>query len=354
VRGVIAPESSNNAKLGGALIPTLLFGIPGSATMTVFLSAMILMGLESGPNMVGKDLDKTYMIIWSLAIASLFGFIICVVCAPVISRLTQIKFVYLLPFLIATICFAVVQLNESLFDLVFLLIFSLIGIVMKRYGWSRPALLIGYVLATQADIYTYQAIELVAISGLSYLVSPTSIVLTLVSILSLFYCFFRSSAASEAVPVSDDNRSIVYSQKMIGGVLFVLFCAAAFVIMQVVNFSDKIFPVIVSLIAAVCVMTYVIALFQNKVNVNLLEDEQAGVDIRSYVFYQLPLIWIIVGLCLLSCFVGFYFALSVVVCVTLMIKTKRYVGSALLSIAIGGGIYQLSILLNRDLSQLGF
>jgi len=73
IRGVIAPESANNAKEGGALMPTLLFGIPGSGSMAVFLGGMVLIGIEAGPSMVSKDIDLTYTIIWSLAIANVLG-----------------------------------------------------------------------------------------------------------------------------------------------------------------------------------------------------------------------------------------------------------------------------------------
>ena len=75
IRGVIAPESANNACAGGALIPTLLFGIPGSGSMAIFLAAMILIGLQPGPAMAdpNRDLDLTYTIIWTLAIANVVG-----------------------------------------------------------------------------------------------------------------------------------------------------------------------------------------------------------------------------------------------------------------------------------------
>ena len=56
IRGVIGPESSNNAKEGGGLVPTLLFGIPGSASMAVFIGGLILLGYDAGPQMVKNDL----------------------------------------------------------------------------------------------------------------------------------------------------------------------------------------------------------------------------------------------------------------------------------------------------------
>ena len=73
IRGVLAPESANNAKEGGGLIPTLMFGIPGSGSMAVFLGGLILIGYEPGPGFVETSLDVTYTIVWSLALANVLG-----------------------------------------------------------------------------------------------------------------------------------------------------------------------------------------------------------------------------------------------------------------------------------------
>ena len=147
IRGVIAPESANNAKEGGALMPTLLFGIPGSGSMAVFLGGMVLIGIEPGPSMLAKDIDLTYTIIWSLAIANVLGAGLSLFLAGPISQLTKIKFSLLAPFMIMVISFAAFQATKDMMDLWMLLIFGIIGIFMKRFGWSRPAFLIGFVLA---------------------------------------------------------------------------------------------------------------------------------------------------------------------------------------------------------------
>ena len=106
IRGVIAPESANNALQGGALMPTLLFGIPGSGSMAVFLGGMVLLGMQPGPSMVTTDLGLTYTIAWTLAIASIVGAFICFLLAAPISRLTFVPFNLIAPAMIMLICFA--------------------------------------------------------------------------------------------------------------------------------------------------------------------------------------------------------------------------------------------------------
>ncbi len=159
VRGVIAPESANNAKEGGGLLPTLLFGIPGGGAMAVFLGGMVLLGIQPGPSMVGSRLDLTYTIVWSLALANVLGAGLCILLAVPISRLTLIPFKLLAPFMIAVICFAAFQATRTIDDLLVLVATGVLGVYMRRFGWPRPALLIGFVLATQAETYLYQAVQ---------------------------------------------------------------------------------------------------------------------------------------------------------------------------------------------------
>lgn len=113
VRGVIAPESANNACQGGALIPTLLFGVPGSGAMAVFLGGMVLLGIQPGVTMVETRLDLTYTIIWSLALANVVGAGLCVLAARQVARLTQVPFVYLAPFMVMIAMFAAFQASRS-------------------------------------------------------------------------------------------------------------------------------------------------------------------------------------------------------------------------------------------------
>jgi TctA family transporter len=159
IRGVLAPESANNAKEGGGLIPTLLFGIPGSGSMAVFLGGLVLIGLQPGPSLVQRELATTYTIVWSLALANVIGAGSCLLLSPLVARLTTIRYALMAPFMIMVISFASFQATRSIWDLSFLMAIGLLGIGMKRFGWPRPAFLIGFVLAHQAETYLYQAIQ---------------------------------------------------------------------------------------------------------------------------------------------------------------------------------------------------
>ena len=77
VRGVLASEGANNAKEGGALVPTIAFGVPGSASMAILLGAFLIHGLIPGPEMLTRHLDVTYSMVWSVALANILGAGIC-------------------------------------------------------------------------------------------------------------------------------------------------------------------------------------------------------------------------------------------------------------------------------------
>ncbi|NQZ74300.1 MAG: tripartite tricarboxylate transporter permease, partial [Dinoroseobacter sp.] len=101
IRGVVAPESSNNAKEGGGLVPTLLFGIPGSGSMAIFIGALALLGsgIDVGPSLLENNLDFTYSIVWLLALANVVGTVMCILLSGQIARLTNIRFALLAPFI---------------------------------------------------------------------------------------------------------------------------------------------------------------------------------------------------------------------------------------------------------------
>lgn len=184
IRGVVAPESANNAMQGGALLPTLMFGIPGSGSMAVFLGGMILIGIEPGPSMVTTNLDLTYSVIWSLALANIFGAGLCILLAPQISKLTRIPFQMLAPFMIMVICFAAFQATRDIADLIALLTLGILGVLMKRFGWPRPALLIGFVLAPQAETFLYQAVQFY---GWGFVTRPGVLIIGAIIVLSVWF-----------------------------------------------------------------------------------------------------------------------------------------------------------------------
>src|SRR6202041_1852245 len=103
VRGVIAPESSNNAKEGGHLVPTIAFGVPAGASMAILLGAFLMHGLTPGPEMLTKHLDLTYMIVWSLTLAHPIGALICLSASKWLARISTVRPEILLPIVLSLV-----------------------------------------------------------------------------------------------------------------------------------------------------------------------------------------------------------------------------------------------------------
>jgi hypothetical protein len=183
VRGVIAPESSNNAKEGGHLVPTIAFGVPAGASMTLLLGAFLLHGLTPGPDMLGKNLDITYSIIWSLTIAHVLGTAICLVGARQLARFAEMRHAILLPMVMPIVFVATFQATRSWGDLYFLLFFGIVGWIMKRFGWPRPPMVLGFVLGPIFERYLFLSNE---IYGARWMLRPVVIGIALLIAWALY------------------------------------------------------------------------------------------------------------------------------------------------------------------------
>ncbi|SMF19087.1 TctA family transporter [Xaviernesmea oryzae] len=155
VRGVIACEAANNSREGGALIPTLAFGIPASATMAILLGAFMMHGIQPGPKLLTEQLDITYTIVWSLMIANIIGVLICFAFVSQLAKLALVPAGILVPTVLAIVFIGAYSATRDIGDIIVLLIFSVIGWGMKRFGWARAPVLLGLVLGGLVEQYLF-------------------------------------------------------------------------------------------------------------------------------------------------------------------------------------------------------
>lgn len=183
VRGVIGPEAANDASQGGALIPTLLFGIPGSAAMALFLFALMILDIDVGPNLLRDNMTLLFVIIWSLAIANIIASMICLLITKPLAWITTLSIYYWMPFVLMMVILGAFQATRHWGDLITLFAVSVFGWFMKQTSWPRPPLLIGFVLGFVAEKYFW-------ISVLRYeanwLLRPFVIVIGIIIVVSVF------------------------------------------------------------------------------------------------------------------------------------------------------------------------
>jgi TctA family transporter len=184
VRGVIAPESANNAKEGGHLVPTIAFGVPAGTSMTLLLGAFLMHGLVPGPDMLTKHLDVTYSIIWSLTLAHVIGAIICVFGSSTLARLATLRYQVMLPVILPIIFVAAFEGSRDYGDFFSLLFFGACGWVMKRLGWPRPPLVLGLVIGKIFERYLFISTEIYG--GLGWILRPVVLVLLAIIVWTLY------------------------------------------------------------------------------------------------------------------------------------------------------------------------
>ncbi|MEM8841543.1 MAG: tripartite tricarboxylate transporter permease [Pseudomonadota bacterium] len=359
IRGVIGPESSNNAKEGGGLVPTLLFGIPGSGSMAVFIGGMILLGYEAGPQMVRDDLPITYTVVWSLALANVVGAGLCIFLSGGIAKLTTIRFPLLAPFLFMMISFAAFQSKQTSLDLAALVAVGILGIFLRRFEWSRPAFLIGFVLADQAEVYAYQATQIAMLKGktggpagmLEYLFSPVSIVLILIIAVSVWLGARQSKAihaseeeAGDTAPTGSKRAPFLFALAVTA------FLALAFAdAMSVRVLIDKVFP---ATVAGLSLFAAIILLIRMRLmpegHFLFVDNEVTGEDATAPHSLWITLGWFLSLLALTALF-GFVIALTVFFVAFLAVRAKA--PPAMIAILTAGGVgfvVMMAYLLNRD------
>jgi TctA family transporter len=174
VRGVIASESANNAKEGGALVPTVAFGVPGSAGTAVLLGAFMVHGLIPGPQMLDKHLSVTYAMVWSVALANIVGAGLCYLFSAQFARVATLRYTLILPIVLGIVYIGAFEAGRDWGDLHALLAFGALGWIMKQLKWPRPPLILGFVLGDIFERYLFVSVERY---GLEWLTRPVVVVL---------------------------------------------------------------------------------------------------------------------------------------------------------------------------------
>jgi TctA family transporter len=184
VEGVIAPESANNAKEGGAMLTTLALGIPGSPAMAVLMGGFLILGLQPGPAFLVEHLDIAFSMVGVLIIANILGAGICILAAPLLVKVTRVPGQILAPFVLCIISLGAFSYRNSISDVMLMFALSIFGWAMKQFGYSRPAFFLGFILGGLAERYFGISIKSF---GWTFFLTPISLVIIGLTILGVFY-----------------------------------------------------------------------------------------------------------------------------------------------------------------------
>ena len=188
VRGVLGPGAANNSKEGGSLIPTVAFGIPGSAAMAILLGAFLIQGLRPGLDMLDKNLVLTFSMVWTMVVANIITVAVSLLFLNQLAKLTTVRGTLLIPFILFLAFIGAFTEHNHIGDLISLLLFGGIGYLMVRCGWPRAPLVLGFVLGEIAETNFYISSTRY---GLSWLYDPVVLVLMVLTVIFVVYPHLR-------------------------------------------------------------------------------------------------------------------------------------------------------------------
>jgi putative tricarboxylic transport membrane protein len=195
VEGVLGPSAANHSTLGGALVPTVAFGVPGSVVMAILLGAFIIQGLVPGPSMLtpesaGGHLSLTFSFVWIIVVSNIITVSLCFLFLDKIARITQVRGSLVIPFILLLIYIGAFAENGDFGDVIVTLIFGMLGWVMVELNWSRPPLLLGLVLGKLAERNLFLAVDNY---GTDWFWFPSVLILFAVILAGTFYPLLKQA-----------------------------------------------------------------------------------------------------------------------------------------------------------------
>lgn len=185
IQGVIAPEASNNAKDGGALLPTLAFGIPGGAEMAVLLGLLVLHGLEPGPLLLIEHEGRMFSLIIAVTLSCIFATIIGLTFARALSLITLVNVQILVPTVTAVSMVGAYALENKIEDVILAIVFGVLGYVMMKYRFPRVTMVIALVLGELAERNFHISMRMDDGGAAVFFTRPISLALFLLVVTSL-------------------------------------------------------------------------------------------------------------------------------------------------------------------------
>ncbi len=203
IEGVAGPEAANNAAVGGAMVPTLALGIPGSATTAIILAGLMVQGVRPGPHLFNEQPTLLYVVFGSMLACNLLYLLFGFVFAKAFARITLIPDAFLWPGVFVLSVVGAYAPNQSMVDVMIMLVFGVVGYLFRRYGFAPAPLIMGLVLGKMVEETLKQSLLIFDQDWTQFFSRPVVVVLFLITAAGLFVplllkAWQRTSAASRA------------------------------------------------------------------------------------------------------------------------------------------------------------
>ena len=189
--GIIASESANNATVGGALIPMITMGIPGSIIDVILIAALTLHNVRPGPLLFQNEPAIVYGFMSSMMIANILMLVIMLFGIRLIARLIDVPQKYLIPVLLLLCVVGTYAVNNRIFDVWVMLAFGILGIAFRWFKIPVAPFVIGFILTPVAETNLRTALITSEDDLSTFLTRPFSAAFLLVALLMLFLPLLR-------------------------------------------------------------------------------------------------------------------------------------------------------------------
>ena len=206
IRGVIAPETANNAMRGGGLIPTIVFGIPGTTGYAILLGGMLIHGLRPGPSMLTTELPLSFSMVWMIIIANLIAAFVMMLVSNRVANLAFVPGHLIVPGVILFVLMGAWLDTSTYGDWITLIIAGIVGYLMKRGGWPRPPIILAFILG--AIMENSFLITMNIHQGFGWLSRPIVLIILAIVIVTIIASMRRNQVAAAKTDRAEAQRSL--------------------------------------------------------------------------------------------------------------------------------------------------
>lgn len=190
IEGIAGSEAANNSATGGAMVPTLALGIPGSPTAAVILAGLMVHGLQPGPTMFTEQAEFAYAIFWAMLLVNVTFIFVGLFGAKIFARVTFVPVQILWPIVFTFSIVGAYALDQSMLDVYIALVSGVIGYFMRRFGYSVVPLAIGLILGGMLEKRLGQSLIMLDDQWWLMFTRPLSLLFFVLTILALFGPYF--------------------------------------------------------------------------------------------------------------------------------------------------------------------
>ncbi|MEO3416216.1 tripartite tricarboxylate transporter permease [Roseovarius sp. CAU 1744] len=151
MEGLVAPETANNAAVGGAFIPMMTLGIPGDAVTAIMIGALFIHGLNPGPMLMIDKPDMFWFIVGALVMANFFMLLFGLTGIRVFTKIVEMPRTVLIPLIFLLSIVGAYAVNNSITDVYWMLGFGVLGYFMKQYSYPLGPVILGVILSRLLD-----------------------------------------------------------------------------------------------------------------------------------------------------------------------------------------------------------